>query len=242
MITRRQFLHISLAATALAGCSNDDSLTPAPTESASDSNSGDDHMPKAPKIVVNLPLLDALWELDPIIRERFPGDYRDGIAAVGIGFAKSNEFKHGDYYCTPKNSVAFAWSGGDGEHYSFIVRNNKVDADSPVILTAPANSGDENHLIADNFQNFLRLGLRRGFFGIGQFAYDPDEALAAYGNPDWVPTKKSHYSVGFVPDDRQLQVLSFVAEALGLQPLSYTSEEYAKLQARLAELIRNEIE
>jgi len=243
-----------MAATALApGCSKRvesttaTSLSSEPTPDSIDLDelyykAFHEPMANAPKIDVKLPLLDALWELDPIIRERFPGEFYNGIEVLGIRFSPSNQLVYGDYFCTPKNSVAFAWSGGDGEHYSFVVRDNLVDESSPVILTAPANSLDENHLLAENFRDFLCLGLRRGFFGLGQFAYAPEEALAAYGNPDWKPTKKYHHDVGFVPDERQLEVLSFVAKSLELEPLSYTPEEYAKLQERLEDLIEVDYE
>lgn len=251
MITRRKFLASSVAVTALAaGCSKRaeptaaTSLSPETTPDSADVDAlyYEAFQADAPKIDVNLPLIDALWELDPIIRERFPEEFDDGIAALGITFLKPKHFVNGDYSCTPKNSAAFAWSGGDGEHYSFIVRDYRVDETSPVILTAPSNSNDENHLLAENFRDFLRLGLRRGFFGLGQFAYAPEVALAAYGDPDWKPTNRDHYSVGFVPDERQRKILAFVAESLELEPLSYTAEEYDKLQERLEDLIEIEYE
>jgi len=219
-------MHASLACGFAAGCSREAAQPPG-------GPSGNPIVTAAPPIQVDLPLLDALWELDPVIRERFPGEFREGIATVGVFFARTTELKRGDSHCTPRNSVAFAWSGGDGEHYSLIVREGRVNADSPVILTAPANSGDENHLLAESFQNFLRLGIRRGFFGLSQFAYNPKAALAVYGNPEEHPAGNA--LPASADEDRQRQVLAFIAESLKLEPLTYTPEEYRALQASLAD-------
>lgn len=226
MVTRRQFLGRTLAGTLLgAGCTTQNG-SPAPATPPAVAAPA-----LGPTVQIDLPLFDRLWELDPVIRERYPGDFRDGIAAAGLFFARPNEMKRGDYSCTPSNTLAFAWSGGDGEHYSFVVKDAQVNADSPVILTAPANSGNENHLLADSFHSFLRLGIRRGFFGLSQFAYAPEAALAAYGTTD-APGMESQAS-----DPRQTQVLAFIAEKLDLTPLRYTADQYQQMQTRLSELL-----
>jgi hypothetical protein len=192
---------------------------------------------RKPKITVDLPLYDALWKLDGRIKRRFPGEYpfRNGVDALGVMFVRPRVLrrgKTGGYWCSPANTVALADTGGDGSHFSFLVRESRIDSESPIVLTAPANSGDTNRILARNLQTFLRLGLRRGFFAMEQFGYDPKQALHVYGTPDWQPTESSHYSVGYVPNEREQRVLDFVAAELNLKPYCYTPKSFANLQRR----------
>jgi hypothetical protein len=185
------------------------------------------------RITVDLPLYDAFWKLDPRIKRRFPGANLKGENALGVMFVSPRGLragKPGGYFCSPTNTVLFADTGGDGSHFSFLVRDSRIDFDSPIVVTAPANIGNHNRILAENFETFLRLGLRRGYFAMEQFAYFPQEALHVYGKPNWKPTKKSHYSVGYVPDERQQKVLAFVADELELKPLCYSPRAFAKLQ------------
>ena len=243
MLTRRHFLYASLVAIVLPlGCTKDEPPPVTATKSTADYDWDDEQeetVEAGPKIDVDLPLLDALWKLDPIIRGRFPakGKYdEDGIAALGIYFAKSDVMEHGGYASTPRNSLSFAWSGGDGEHCSLMAQENKIDANSPVVFTAPSNLGEENHVLANNFRDFLRLGLRHGFYRIRYFAYNPERALTAYGpiNPE---EEYSPASMGFSVEERELKIIAFVAESLELEPLGYTPEEYAELQKQTDKLL-----
>ena len=181
---------------------------------------------RKPKITVNLPLYDALWKLHPRIKRRFPGEWpsQEGVNALGVMFGRPSGLRTGytgGYWNTPTNTATFASTGSDGNHFGFLVLNSRIDADSPIVLTAPC-SGGANRILARNFQTFLRMGLRRGFFAMEQFAYDPKPALHVYGTPDWEPTEKWHCSVGFVPEERQKGVLAFVARELNLKPFCYT--------------------
>lgn len=239
MQTRREFIKTAGASMLFAlGCSRD-TTNPRRKESKTTvddplndhrSTARVDPMQNESKILVDVPLFDALWKLDPQIEEF-------GIAGLGIMFAKPDELENGSYWCTPTNSLAFAWTGGDGVHFSFIVRNSRVDSNSPILLTAPANGGNANLILAPDFRTFLRLGLRRGYFALEQLTYNPTEALQVYGSPDWEPSEQLHYDVGYVPDAQQKKVIAFVAESLKLEPFSFAPEEFAALQDRFMPLL-----
>jgi hypothetical protein len=228
---RRSFFAVA-SATLLAagGCTR-----AAPEKAAGPANPP---LPDGSKITVNVPLFDELWELDGEIRKRFPDKRYHGLDALGVMFSKPDQLKREGYYRTPTNTVAFCNTGGDGTHFSFLVRDARVDADSPIVLTAPANSLNENHILADNFRTFLCMGLRRGYFAMQQFAFDPKEALRVYGTPDWHPTEKQHISVGYMPGERQQKVIAFVAEQLKLEPFAYTEPEFQVLQDRFKPLLQ----
>jgi len=184
---------------------------------------------------VCLPLYEALWGLDYEIRQLFPVEkwQQAGVSALGIKFSPIHSLSNGEYWCTPLNTLAFARTGGDGEHYSFLVQQRSVNSSSPVVLTAPSSS-HHNYIVAPDFETFLRAGLSRAFFGLSQFAYNSEETLAAYGSPDWTASSESHESVGYAPDNCQREVMRFVATRLGLQPFWYTPDKYTEYQAALS--------
>ena len=183
---------------------------------------------------IALPLYDAFWGLDVEIRQRFPAEKFQsvGVNALGISFSRSHSLSNGEYWCTPLNTLAVAWTGGDGEHYSFLVQRRRVDDHSPIVLTAPC-SDTHNVIVAPDFETFLRAGLSRAFFGLSQFAYARRQTLEVYGNPDWTASSKSDESVGYVPDDRQRDIMRFVGIKLGLQPFWYTPDRYTEYQTAL---------
>ena len=59
----------------------------------------------------DLPLYDALFRLDDEIRDRFPAPKHeaDGVSGLGISFANRRSLRNGDYWCTPRNTLSFAY-------------------------------------------------------------------------------------------------------------------------------------
>ena len=212
-----------LAALFATGCSEQRLPAPSGPVSTAYSNPTWDRPPKVPKFTIDLPLLDEFLSIN-------------GASDLGLRFHNSSELEHWDYHCTPKDSLTFAWTSGDGEHFCLLAIDNRIDENSPVVLSAPANSNDENRLIATSFRNFLRLGLRRGFIGLSEFAYRPEDTVAAYGNAAWEPTEEWH-SDYFIPDERQQEILDSIAKSLNLEPISYTTDEFASMQDQLKSLV-----
>lgn len=240
MPTRRCFISaLTLPfATGLLGCNK---ATP-PIESANDPREADEGVP-TPKfttdgtvfngqtIEVDVPLLHRIHELDA---ERTKGwrlrwDYGFGY----LGLELASKLKNEGYWCTPENSISFGGNGGDGFHVSFVVNGGRIDATSPIIGSAPDFSAYPplaNVVLAANFENFLRLGLTRGYFGMYVFVHHPTTALAAYGSPDWRPSDPSHEAAGLGLDDRKSEITRRIATSLNLTPLAYTEAEFQALQ------------
>jgi hypothetical protein len=190
-------------------------------------------------IDIDVPLLRRVHELDAeMSRNRRPVfDY--GFNYLGLQLARKLE-KRGSW-CTPINSVSFGGNGGDGFHFSFVVTGNRVDARSPIVGSAPDFSADPplaNVILAANFENFLRLGLTRGYFGMYGFVHHPETALAAYGSPDWQPSDASHFAAGLDVDDRKREMTRQIAAALNLTPLAYTKAEFQSLQDQYKPLLK----
>ena len=95
----------------------------------------------------------------------------------------TNNLELGKYECTPLNTHLFAFSGGDGVHFSYLEINNEI---SPIIMTVPATAGksaDEyNLIIAETFDELLGLGYYNGWSGLDGYFYYPNQTLFEYGD------------------------------------------------------------
>ena len=103
-----------------------------------------------------------------------------------IGLILIRPVKQEQYESTPKNSMAFATTGGDGVHFSFVKLNGEIVNQSPVVMTVPMNLGNENLIIGTDFEDFLCLGCEVGFNFLEQLTYYDSKADAIHwlSHPD----------------------------------------------------------
>ena len=182
---------------------------------------------------IDLPLFESVLALDEVIKGRFPRDFGGGLEALGTIFTSLDRLENGGYHPTPVNTLSFARTGTDGEHFSFLVLNNCVDSESPIIFTTPVNySGIENVILAKNFNIFVRLWLRYGGCALGEFAYNIDQAIRVYTTAKRQQKAKLPTAFDHVPDEETQAILDLVSEALDLQPYIYTAAEFLALQRR----------
>ena len=181
----------------------------------------------------DFPLFKKVQSLSDESFEKFRTRQGSGLGRVGLGIMDEPAYDDGTLYM-PLNSLTFGGTGSFGDSFSFVVQDGIVNESSPVILTVPGNSGlpvNANVVLARNFENFIRLGLRRGYIAMPQFCYRPELALEVYSSPEWVASEDWHGVVGFVLDDVSQEILKFLADRLDLEPLSYTKDEFDALQA-----------
>jgi hypothetical protein len=188
-------------------------------------------------VQIDLLLFDTLLRLEQEIKNLLPSQDFNWLDAIGLRLKKLAELENGGYYCTPTNTFKFASTGTDGEHFSFLLCNDAITSESPVILTAPCNyDGNLNVVIAKDFRTFLCLGLRYGYFALGEFAYNLNEAIQIYANVSWQPIEVHHCSI-YRPDQQQQKILNFIAHALGLQSYIYNVDEFTALQSSYMPLL-----
>lgn len=102
---------------------------------------------------------------------------RSAWGTLGLGVGLPN--RHGGYWCSPRNSLEFASTGGDGNHFSFMIIDGQVSDASPVTMTYPAG-GVPNVIVGKNLHEFLCLGVETGYFVLEnislkrELAPDPD--------------------------------------------------------------------
>ena len=76
-------------------------------------------------VIVNHPLLDRLKELSKEVSSQFSTESIHSLDDAGFAWFL-NKYMWGGYEATPLNSVSFASTGGDGDHFSFLVQNDAV--------------------------------------------------------------------------------------------------------------------
>lgn len=91
------------------------------------------------------------------------------------------------YEQTPRGALTFAWTGGDGVHFSFLPAAGTEPGQWPVVMTVPMEFDRPNLIVGSNLREFLALGLRHGFLNLDYLVYDPGPAAAelqAAAEPD----------------------------------------------------------
>lgn len=170
-----------------------------------------------PNIHIDHPLLKQLQAFNLEAAKEFPTSFDPGLGQISL--LLEMPLKHGGYYCTPLNSLSFGGTGCDGVHFSFIVENNSITEDSPVIVTTPEGGcGYSSPIAAENLRDFLRASLIGGFLVHG--------SLSTY-----LHTGKNPHAGCRIPDDLA-PIRDALAERFSLTPQNYSLNELHALQAR----------
>jgi hypothetical protein len=131
--------------------------------------------------------LRALWQLTEI---KFDSDapkwngYFDPIGLILHGQLENPE--NYSYWCTPRNSITFGSTGGDGVHYGILDIGSGFTDSSPVVMTVPS-CDTPNTIVGASFVDFLALGCRQGYFTLEQLIYQREMQIAALDSQDFSP-------------------------------------------------------
>jgi hypothetical protein len=137
------------------------------------------------------------------------------------------------YRRAPLNSVKFGNTGMDGIHYSFLVLDGHWSEFSPVVMTNPCCL-PRNVVVAADLTEFLRLGIRTGYFAIPYHL--PDEE-GDFTDPATVAPLESEEFAEWVEPD-MAAALQRLARQFRLQPLEGTARRLAELQHQYQPLIQ----
>lgn len=119
------------------------------------------------------------------------------------------------YFCTPKGASIFGWAGVDGIHFCFVRGFGET-----VFAISPMNGGkDCVHVIARDFNDFLRLLLATGDSAALEQAWQWDEA------------QFDAFLAENPPTDEQKAVLSQISTVFSLTPMERPWQYLRKLQA-----------
>lgn len=165
-------------------------------------------------ITVQLPLLDKLRAVETEVSAQFTDRHGrpESLDAVGL-ILDAHLDDHRYDHCTPLNCRTFAGTGGDGAHFSLLVQEGAITESSPVVVTAPDAFGMPSVAVAESLFDFLCLGCRKGYFGLGYVPHAPEQTLKEYVGPDGeLPV------TDYIIDDHQHDVMTCVRDRLGLKP------------------------
>ena len=128
-------------------------------------------------------------------------------------------------WCTPRNVLTFATTGGDSVHYSYLVDERLPAGVCPIVMTLPCAS-ELSLVIAESFQEFFDYGYHVGWFSLEQLYYEEEEGEAYFRQPS--PTF----------GDIGTEQLPLLRKALNIKPVPPTVERFAQLQAKYHALLQ----
>jgi hypothetical protein len=187
-------------------------------------------MPK--RIAISHPLWNRLRELNKEAAKQFPADVDSGFGTLGLILYSRPQ--HGGYSCTPTNTLAFAGTGGEGVHFSFLVEDGKVTEKSPIVITIPGEFDHPNFIGGESLFDFLCLGYHRGYFAME--TVPSERFFEAYASDKW-PLNEIEgrlpdwdCAVGYGVNEHQRQLLDFLITELGLFPWKDLRRKFQRLQ------------
>ena len=122
-------------------------------------------------------------------------------APEDLGLLLTPALKPSGYDATPACCSTFAWTGGDGVHFS-IAELGALK--TPIVMTVPMNFDAPNLVIGKDLRDFLALGLRTGYFTLEQLVYNREAAIAdlaefELGGPARACLEEIRRAFGLVP-------------------------------------------
>lgn len=122
----------------------------------------------------------------------------------------------GYYWCTPRDALTFAATGGDGVHYSYLCSDQVSSSVVPVIMTLPA-AETHNVVLAENLDEFFGLGYHVGWFALEQVIHQPEAAVAYFAQRD--------------PEDPDYKTfrMDLLRSQLGIRPVALVLERVTQL-------------
>ena len=178
--------------------------------------------------------LEQLWSLSEIEAERSGLQFPFVFEPIGLILIRP--MRQEQYESTPRNSMAFATTGGDGVHFSFVQLNGEVVAQSPIVMTVPMNFGSENLIVGTDFEDFLCLGCEVGFSFLEQVTYSDSKTDAIYwlNHPDeWFAS----YNVDPADTDNIENLLKLLRTEFKLQPWDNIEVKLESLAAEYQPLL-----
>lgn len=187
-------------------------------------------------IVVDHPLLDELREVAAEVRLRFKSPWGNANL-MDIGLGVGDELSYSCYgWCSPLNCGTFASTGCDGTHFSLLMVDGEIAADSPIVMTTPANMG-RSVIVGENLFDFLCLGSRRGYLLDSLAGSYYKRSLDELIDPNWYPGKPASEWIAKQTDEYPDNMLHFLVDRLDLHPWT-DADRFDELQEKYASLLR----
>jgi len=145
-----------------------------------------------------------------------------------LGLLLASGLKRSDYDQTPENCVPFAYTGGDGVHFSFADSGEGISDSSPIVMTVPVQWSKPNSVVGRNLRDFLALGLRTGYFVLEGLQYDRDK---------WIKIlSENRYLPGL--NEMEIESLRLIERRFGIEPWKHPEAHFSELEASFGYLTK----
>jgi hypothetical protein len=135
-------------------------------------------------------------------------------------------------WTSPKNSLAFATTGGDDVHFGLVAVDGRYGDRSPIVMTVPmaGDTPDEmNFIVGETLHDFLCFGCVHGFFDMEELAYS------------WRTEFFDRYAKPPSPDDEDAEINEKFRAELSLSPWLEIEPKLAGLEAKYKPLLQFEM-
>lgn len=132
-------------------------------------------------------------------------------------------------WTTPRNSLAFATTGGNDVHFGLVAVAGLYGDPSPIVMTVPTagDTVDEtNFIVGETLHDFLSLGCAYGFFDIEQLAYS------------WKTELFERYSHSPSPEDEDAEIFGKLRAELSLSPWLEIESKLRQLDAKYKPMLQ----
>lgn len=148
-----------------------------------------------------------LWDK---VKEKWGRHFYKHVFSCGLEPVINSEYT---YESTPKNSITFAATGGEGVHFGIVIDHDDVKGQNPVVMTVPMMSA--NVILAEDLDEFLGIGYYNGWFGLEQLVYDFDSTIEYYSSPDDNLSKEEANFLEFVREEFKIVYCPLTKGRLG---------------------------
>ena len=131
--------------------------------------------------------IEDFWKIDDQIMAKWGKKFYQHINYCGL--EPLRPLQHRGYFCTPKNSLTFAVTGGDGVHFGIVTGSKQKATAGPIVMTVPM-AKTNNVVVAENLNEFFSIGYHVGWFALDELVYDPEWAIEYFAKPDAELTKQ----------------------------------------------------
>ena len=125
--------------------------------------------------------IEDFWRIDDLIKAKWGRKFYQYIDYCGLEPVRP--LVHDGYFCTPKNTLTFATTGGNGVHFGIITDTNSNETSGPIVMTVPM-ADTKNVVVAEDLNEFFSLGYYVGWFALEEIVYDLDETVDYFSKPD----------------------------------------------------------
>ena len=171
-----------------------------------------------------------IGELSDLARLRSVLSEREAVSVEAVdtlGLLMASDLAPSTYQQTPRNCIPFAYTGGDGVHFSFADIGEGLTNASPIVMTVPMQFERPNLVVGCNLRDFLALGLRVGYFVLEGLQYNREKWVRLLEDTSYRP----------VTNAMELGTIKAIERAFDIAPWTNPEQHLHELEEQFTHLM-----